>query len=67
MRVGRTLYSETNFDISRMSFFTQEIMALVVCLLIIIVWFQWIEFYKSRNTELEGDGEHGALCRSTHR
>ena len=42
-RVGRTVYSETNFDISRMSFFTQEIMALVVCLLIIILWFQWIE------------------------
>jgi hypothetical protein len=46
-RIGRKTYSFANFDVSVSGFVTQEVMALIVSLLIVIVWIQWSHFWHS--------------------
>jgi hypothetical protein len=46
-RVGRTNYTFANIDVSAAGFLTQEVMALMVSTLIVIVWIQWRCYWHS--------------------
>ena len=52
MWVG-VLYAESNRDISPGGFITQEFMALILCVLLIILWFEYIALYDERVSELQ--------------
>ncbi len=49
---GRTVYHYANFDIAAYGFFLQEFMTLIVCLLLVLIWQQWVNFYLERRDEL---------------
>jgi hypothetical protein len=69
-REGRMTYSFANIDVSLSGFLTQEIMALCVSILIVIVWIQWRYYWTSCHQINCQDGDpisdtldHSRICR----
>lgn len=63
-RDGRVVYASENYDVSPLMFLIQELMALVVCVLLIVLWYQWIMMFTERQAELrepENNGEMAAF------
>lgn len=49
---GRTIFAFSNYDIHRLSFFTQEAVILGFCFLVSTIWRQWAQFFNERQKEL---------------
>ena len=43
---ARVVYAVGNFDISRVSFFIQEILSAFVCVFIVAIWVSWADFFR---------------------
>ena len=52
-QIGRKVYAYSNRDVSHSAFWAQEIMAALVCVLLTIVWEQWLRFFEQRSRELD--------------
>jgi hypothetical protein len=44
---GRKMFMWANYDISKVGFFAQELVALVITMLLACLWQQWIEFART--------------------
>lgn len=48
----RIVYADANYDISKLCFYTQEFMSIINCMLIVVVWVQWLSHYEDRKRQL---------------
>jgi len=50
---GRVIFAYANLDIFPFGFYLQEGMALVICLLLAIIWSQWLNYFLQCRNELD--------------
>lgn len=48
----RRIFSYGNIDVSRGSFYVQEVQAALACVLLVMLWMRWVTFIKIWRTEL---------------